>query len=265
LDKQHKIPVSAIVVGFNEEHLIKDCLESVMFCDEILFFDLGSSDNTLSLASQIEGVTVHTHPHVPYVEYIHSEYKDKTKHDWILILDPDEKISPGLRNELISLFKEGIPDDIAAIHVPWIFYFKRKRLKGTPWGNIKAKTILFDRKKNKIEHYVHRSRSTIEPYKEMNLQFKGDNFVYHFWMQDYKALFEKHLRYLKSEPESRYKQGAKTTIKEILKSPYKEFKYAFIGFKGYKDKSKGLFLSFFWTWYQTSCLIGLYNYQRSRR
>lgn len=261
MDKNKKLPISAIIVGFNEENLIKDCLESVLFCDEILFFDLGSADNTLSVAKGIEGIKVQTHGLVPYAEYIHCEYKDTTKHDWILILDPDEKISDGLKSELIELFDKGIPDDIAAIHVPWIFYFKKKRLLGTPWGGVNAKSILFNRHRNNIGTYVHRSRSVIEPYKEMKLEYKGNNFVYHFWMQNYKALLQKHLRYLKHEPESQSTQGVTTTIKAILKTPYIEFKRAFISNKGYKDKSRGLFLSAFWAWYQTSALIGLYRYQ----
>lgn len=260
---QIKLPISAIIVGYNEEHLIKDCLSSIMFCDEILFFDLGSSDNTLAVAKEM-GVTTCTHERVPFAEFIHYEVREETKHDWILVIDPDEQVSEGLQQDIKLLFQEGIPEQYGAIVVPWIFYFKNKRLLGTPWGGINTKNILLNRRKSEFRQLVHQSRNVKEPYTTLNLNFKGDNFLCHYWMQSYQTLFEKHLRYIKHEPESRYKTGNRTTFKGILKTPFKAFKNSFWDTKGYKNRCTGLFLSFFWSWYETLSTIGLYRYQRKQ-
>lgn len=261
--QQSKLPISAIVVGYNEGHLIKNCLSSISFCDEILFFDLESSDNTIEVVQKIDGVTIISHKKVPFAEYIHCEFIAKAKHDWILLLDPDEEVSNALKLNITSLFSAPIASEIGGFIVPWIFYFKNKRLLGTTWGGVNKKTILVNRTKYKFSSLVHGGRYVENPFINQEIEFKEDNFVYHYWMSNYNALLSKHKKYLKFEPESRYKRDFRTSRKEILKTPLKAFKYSFIDKKGYKNKSIGLFLSLFWAWYETSSLIGLYRYQKN--
>ena len=39
-----------MVVGFNEEKLLSNCLSSLFFCDEIIYADLGSKDLSIEVA-----------------------------------------------------------------------------------------------------------------------------------------------------------------------------------------------------------------------
>jgi hypothetical protein len=79
-------------------------------------------------------------------------------------------------------------------------------------------------------------------------------------MQGYGSLLEKHLRYLKNEGSSRYNNGLRTSLKKIFLEPLTQFRYSYVTCNGYKDGLIGLFLSFFWAWYQTSALISLYHH-----
>ena len=50
--------LSAVIITKNEEKNIKDCLECLRFCDELILIDAGSTDQTVSLAKAF-GATVY--------------------------------------------------------------------------------------------------------------------------------------------------------------------------------------------------------------
>ncbi|NDV78809.1 glycosyltransferase [Dysgonomonas sp. 511] len=260
-EKKDKLPISAIVVGFNEEDLIRDCFSSINFCDEIIFVDLGSTDSTIDIAKEFTA-NIYSHERVPIVEIIHHEFIGKLKHDWLLIPDPDERFNQSLVTEIRELFAKGIPNDIGGYVIPWIFYFKNRRLNGTVWGGIKSKTSLLHKNRYNFLPIVHRGRNVLEGYRDGYIEYKGENYITHLWMNSYSQLLEKHWRYIKIEPKSRYTRNIRTGLKGILTAPFRAFKSCYLDYKGYKDGLRGIFLSLFWSWYETCCLIGLYLYQK---
>jgi len=258
-----KLPVSAIIVGFNEEKLLKNCLPSIQFCDEILYFDLGSSDNSITIAKEL-GASVIMHERVPGCEWIHNEFANKTKHEWLLITDPDEFLDVTLQQEIINLFNNNaLTPDIGSVTVPWLFYFKKSRLKGTAWGGVNYRILLVNNKRFAFLPYVHLGRKLINGYKNYTIPFNGSNAIHHYWMQSYKQLIEKHKRYLKNEAIARYENGQGSSRKTIINEISSSFKYSFKTKKGYLDGFKGLFLSLFWTWYQTMAQYKLYRHQKN--
>ena len=46
------IPLTATIITFNEEKNIRDCLESVKWCSEIVVIDSGSTDRTVEIARE---------------------------------------------------------------------------------------------------------------------------------------------------------------------------------------------------------------------
>jgi len=94
--------VSAIVTTFNEADGIAECLESLAWCDEILVVDSHSTDATREIALRYDGVRV-----LRRTYYGAASQKnwaiDRCRHDWILILDADERATPELRNEIENI------------------------------------------------------------------------------------------------------------------------------------------------------------------
>lgn len=259
-----KLPISALVVGYNEADLLSSSLSSLEFCDEIIYFDLGSSDNSINIALDYNANVIN-HSKVPGCEWIHAKYAYSTKHDWVLITDPDEVISSSLIQELKLCFEGGLlKEDIGSITVPWIFYFKKHRLKGTTWGGVNSRILLVNNKRFKFSPHVHRGRQLIDGFTNYSIDFKDLNFIAHYWMQSYRKLIEKHLRYLRNEGESRYSQGQRTSFWLIIKAPFKEFRYSFFLKEGYKDGLIGFFLSLFWALYESASQIKLRQYQNKR-
>lgn len=257
-----KMKISAIVVGFNEGHLLSACLKSLSFCDEINYYDLGSKDNSLETAKGA-GANIFKTKLEPYVEIIHSKYIPKLKNDWILFIDPDEQISDTLVEQITKLNKLLTEDPkIGCISVPIEFYFKQRSLKGTPWGYNNYRILIAHKGRFIFGKDVHSGRVLIDGYKNHSIKRDNQNVIHHFWMDSYKNLFKKHLRYLKTEGVTRFNKGHRTTINNVVLGSLKSFKYAFYHKKGYLDGFLGFFLSLFWVWYQTSAEISLLKHQQ---
>ncbi len=92
--------LSVAMVAMDEEANIGRTLASVQWADEIVLVDSGSKDRTREIAHQI-GARVIVEPWRGYVAQ--KQYAiDLCTKDWILLLDADEEVSPGLADEIRS-------------------------------------------------------------------------------------------------------------------------------------------------------------------
>lgn len=91
--------ISVCIVCRNEADRLGPCLESVAWADEILVMDLRSADGSAALAHD-KGARVITRDPLPIVELLRNEVAAAAAFDWILALDPDERVTPGLAREL---------------------------------------------------------------------------------------------------------------------------------------------------------------------
>lgn len=107
------IPVTAIVLTFNEEKNIFDCLESIKdLCDEIIVVDSGSNDKTLEIVKQYTD-KIFSHNFENYSKQRNwALEKLSINNDWILNLDADHRVTPELKKELRNLFGKGISKDV---------------------------------------------------------------------------------------------------------------------------------------------------------
>jgi glycosyltransferase involved in cell wall biosynthesis len=88
-------PISVCIVCRNERDRMEPCLASAQWADEIVVLDLDSSDGSPELARRYGARVISREP-VPIVEMVRNEVAAAATHDWILVLDPDERVSPGL-------------------------------------------------------------------------------------------------------------------------------------------------------------------------
>jgi glycosyltransferase involved in cell wall biosynthesis len=106
--------ISACVVCRNEADKLGPCLDSLRWADEVVLLDLESDDRSAELA-RAAGARVLSHPPVPIVEEVRNVVADAAAGDWVLAIDPDERVSPGLAEELRRLAGRG---DLDAVVVP---------------------------------------------------------------------------------------------------------------------------------------------------
>jgi (heptosyl)LPS beta-1,4-glucosyltransferase len=97
----HASKLSVTIITRDEEAQIGDCLESVRWADEIIVVDTGSVDRTLELCAK-HTPHVHGRPWEGYAPAKNTAIALATG-DWILSLDADERVSEGLRQEIVTL------------------------------------------------------------------------------------------------------------------------------------------------------------------
>ena len=85
--------LSAAVVSYNREAIIGTCLKALAFADELIVVDKSSTDATPAIAAR-HADTVHHVPWSPTVEATRAFAVAQCRHDWILLLDDDECVSP---------------------------------------------------------------------------------------------------------------------------------------------------------------------------
>jgi glycosyltransferase involved in cell wall biosynthesis len=118
-DKANRMTgISVCIVCRNEADRLPRCLESVQWADEILVMDLASQDGSASIAEK-HGARTFSRDPFPIVEPLRNELAAKARNDWILALDPDESISPGLAEALQQLAQR---DDLDGIVIPRMNY-----------------------------------------------------------------------------------------------------------------------------------------------
>jgi glycosyltransferase involved in cell wall biosynthesis len=94
-----KLPISGCVITYNEEHKIRHCLESLSFCDDIVVVDSFSTDRTIEICREYTA-RIHRNKFEGYIAQKNFAL-GKTKHQWVLSLDADERLSPQLREEIV--------------------------------------------------------------------------------------------------------------------------------------------------------------------
>jgi glycosyltransferase involved in cell wall biosynthesis len=165
--------LTAIIPTGNEEHNIKAAIESVSFADEVLVVDSFSKDKTVEIAKQNGARVIQR-------EYGNSASQKnwaipQAEHEWILLLDADERVSSKLKEEVVEILENGSSSDAFWIYRQNYFMGKKLNYSGGQGDKVirlfrKSKSryedkhvhaeVLVDGKvgylKNKLEHYTYK-------------------------------------------------------------------------------------------------------------
>lgn len=96
-------PVSVLIFTLNEELNLPACLDSLEWCDDVVVVDSSSTDGTVDICRR---------RNISVVQNIFTGFGDQRnfglqnvdlKHDWVLILDADERVPAELAKEISEL------------------------------------------------------------------------------------------------------------------------------------------------------------------
>jgi glycosyltransferase involved in cell wall biosynthesis len=102
-------PISASIITYNSERTLGACLDSVSWADEIVVLDSGSTDSTLEIARS-RNCVVRQQKFLGYGRQRQTGW-EMAQHRWVLVLDSDEVVSPGLAQEIQELRRRGLEYD----------------------------------------------------------------------------------------------------------------------------------------------------------
>jgi glycosyltransferase involved in cell wall biosynthesis len=255
-----KLPLTALVSSRNEAGLLPRCLDAIAFCDEIVVIDIDSTDATAAVA-EAHGARVVRHDFVPIAEAARVHVAAQARHDWLLVVDPDEEVPPALA-ELIARLLPTLGDDVAAVDAPRQYYFAGKRLRGTVWGGPNHRRLLVRRTAVELTPTIWGGMTIRAGFHVEVLPFTDDTAIVHRWSPGYRELMRRHLRYLRLEPLDRAAAGEVTGLRAIAATPWRSFRESFFVKGGYRDGLHGLALSVVWAWFRTAGEVGLYRQLR---
>jgi glycosyltransferase involved in cell wall biosynthesis len=137
--------VGVVVFTLNEEAHLPSCLASLKWCDDIVVVDSFSSDQSSQICVSA-GVRFVQHKFNGFGSQRNWALDNISfKHDWLLILDADERVTPDLATELVFLAEQNAAD-ISAYRVRRRFYM---------WGRWLRYSSLYP---TWVVRFIHRKR-----------------------------------------------------------------------------------------------------------
>ncbi len=148
--------LSIIIITKNEAHDIRACLESASWANEIVIFDSGSIDETVSICHEFT-------PHVYEADWqgfgIQKQRAlEKATGDWILSIDADEIITPELRDEIEQAITQNSHD---AFLIPRLSSYCGRFIQHSGW-NPDFVLRLFRREKGRFSNDVVHERVIVD-------------------------------------------------------------------------------------------------------
>jgi glycosyltransferase involved in cell wall biosynthesis len=114
-----KVPVTAIVLTYNEELHLEKCLKSLSRADQVIVVDSHSTDRTQAIAKEF-GAELIEHDFTNQAEQFNWTLDNMhIRNGWILRLDADEYVLPGLWTEIAWAVGNADPEVTG-------FYIKRR-------------------------------------------------------------------------------------------------------------------------------------------
>lgn len=234
------IPVTAAVITRNEERNIARCLTSLIWADEILVVDAGSTDRTTEICSD------RSKPWAGKLKLLQKDwtgFKDQrnfvlenAKHDWLFVLDSDEACSPELAKKIRELLSipGGPPNKAYKIHR--IEYFLGKEIHYGVW-NPSYQDRFFHRKGVKYINEVHEYPVFPSPAERLHES------IHHWPDFSPEKFLDKMNRYTSIEAKERVEKGQRTNWFRMVFAFPAMFWKNFFYYKSYRDGAHGFAIS----------------------
>lgn len=125
------IALSAVLITLNAGNQLEAALKSLKFCDDIVVVDSHSIDDTAEIAFRYGARVVQQDwlGFGPQKQFAVTQ----AKHDWVLCLDADERVSPELEQSIRAMMQQAeqdlLPTRIAGFDMPRCNFFLGQYLR----------------------------------------------------------------------------------------------------------------------------------------
>ncbi|MFW2404371.1 MAG: glycosyltransferase family 2 protein [Gammaproteobacteria bacterium] len=129
-DPVTSLPISVVIIARDAEATIGATLESLRGFDEVVVYDNGSQDRTIEIAWGYDNASVHVGDFMGFGP-TKNHAASLAKHDWILSVDSDERVSPELLGAIMDADRT---DTSVAYAVLRVNYLRGKPVRHSGWG-----------------------------------------------------------------------------------------------------------------------------------
>jgi len=225
--------VSVTIITLNEAEQIGAAIDSVSWADEVIVVDSGSTDATVDIARGRKArVVVREWP--GYVEQ-KNYAATLASNDWILSLDADERISPGLAGEIQQLLRSEPPRH--SYRIPRVTFHLGRWIRTTDfYPDFQAR--LYDRRSARWQgKYVHESVLADGPPGYL----KGE--IEHYSFRDLHDQIERLNHYTTLSARQMHESGRRSGPLHLLIHPPAAFLRNYVLRRGVLDGTPGLLIS----------------------
>lgn len=263
-----KLPITAIVIFRNERAMLDRCLSALEFCGELIAVDMASTDGSMDAATKYADRAFRVEP-CPIAEPARVAATRMAKHDWVLLVDPDEVIPPALAQDIAAAMRqirqaETRPGPLpGSVGLPMRFYFKGRLLEGTIWGRPTHKHRLIHRDRCRVLPHCNRLTELRDGFAAIDIPLRDDNHVRHYWSDSYRKLFVRHVRrYCHAEAAAQAACGQRFSLRYGLIHPLVELYRCLRHYDGWRLGLRGWLLSaIYFVYVAASCWLVAW-YQR---
>jgi glycosyltransferase involved in cell wall biosynthesis len=224
-----RAPLSVVVITKNAAAQLGGCLESASFADEIVVVDSDSTDGTAELAAG-HGARVLQKEWLgfgPQKQYAVAA----ARHDWVLCLDADERISERLRLGILKAL--AAPTAQAYVMARCNRFMGRWLRHGEGYPDWSLR--LFDRRHARwSDDPVHEKVLTDAPAARLD----GD--LLHDTAETLAGYLDKQNRYTSMQAEALFAAGKRAGVAQLLISPLLRFVKFYVLRLGFLDGTPGL-------------------------
>lgn len=226
--------ISVCIVCRNEADRLEDCLASVRWADEILMMDLSSTDGSALLAARLGAKVISHAPH-PIVEPLRNELAAAASGEWILALDPDERIAPGLPQELRRL--SCLPD-IDAVVIPRMNY-DLGYPPSNPLHRYEPQLRMYRRAKV-IWPVIPNALPAVPEERKYTIPPSDDRVIIHIRNRNIPEILERAIRYAPAQAQSMLDQGQDFSAQEMFSYLFRTVDKQFFVGKAWEDGVPGI-------------------------
>jgi glycosyltransferase involved in cell wall biosynthesis len=246
-------PITALIPAGNSADVIRDCIESVLWADEILVCDSFSTDGTLAICQEY-GCRIMQH------EYINSALQKnwaipQATHEWILLVDTDERVTPALREEIERVLSA--PESYRGFRIPRLNFV---------WGHAVHYGGYFPDYQLRLfqRDYARYEERQVHAHVILDGQCGTlQNPLIHYAHRSLKQTLSNLLiRMTPWEAQARISRGEQFSVFHLVFRPPAAFFYRYVWQKGYRDGLRGLVLAVIWSCYVALTYLHLWEMEQ---
>jgi len=249
--------ISGFVITQNVQEVVRDCLESMKWVDELVVVDSHSDDATRRIAAEYTNRIIEHEfqGHVAQTRYAF----EQTTGDWVLWLDSDERLTGAALDQIRSHLAGPERDEWDGLAFPRATYFLNRWIRHGGW---------YPQHKLRLMRRVCAQIVGTEPHPEAVVQgrvrkLSGDilHLSYPGGVSDY---LQRSCRYADISARGRFAQGKRASWRALLCKPPLVFLKSYVARAGFLDGVPGLAVAMGSACYRFSRDLRLWELEHGR-
>ncbi|WP_319763691.1 glycosyltransferase family 2 protein [Maridesulfovibrio sp.] len=242
--------ITGLVLTYNGERLLDECLQSLSFCDEILIVDSGSTDSTPDIGRKYNARIVHNDWNGAIEQHKFALTQISTP--WVVTIDQDEIISAELQKSIVEKLRN--PDNVDGYYCPRRSWYLDRFIMHSGWYPDKLFRIF---KRDGITIGGIRPHEELRPKRKAG-EVTGD--IIHYPYENFFQHLDKINIYTQDAAEDLYSRGKRSSLWAALGHGVGKFFKQYILKAGFRDGRAGLIVAmhgFFYTFQKYIRLVEL--------